>query len=212
MTYPIYRYDIKQNSEEWLDEKIGMFSASPADKLLSDKGTKGYKELISKIAEERITGKRSDRSVFGGNRYTDRGHEFEPIARDDFEFRTLNPVKLVGVVIKDEWSLCSPDGLIYEDTLHQIKCPIFSTQEEYLELAKTTNDPKKIIGGSYYKQSQFELYVTGREVNIWTAFHPHLRALDIEIVRDSEMLDMIHDRITEAKEEVLARIERIKNL
>ena len=74
--------------------------------------------------------KRSDRSVFGGNKYTDRGHEFEPIARDDFEFRTLNPVKLVGVVIRDEWALCSPDGLIGEDKLHQIKCPIFSTQEE----------------------------------------------------------------------------------
>lgn len=212
MTYPIYRHDIKQNSEEWLDIKIGMFSASSSDKLLSEKNTKGYKELISKIAEERITGKRSDRSVFGGNKYTERGHEFEPIARDDFEFRTLNPVKLVGVVIKDEWALCSPDGLINEDKLHQIKCPIFSTHEDYLELSKITDDPKKIIGGSYYKQLQFELYVTGRESNIWTSFHPHLRPLDIEVFRDEEMLNEIHNRMFEAKKEVLERIDRIKNL
>lgn len=212
MTYPIYRYDIKQNSEEWLEIKIGMFSASSADKLLSDKNTKGYNELISKIAEERITGKRSDRSVFGGNKYTERGHEFEPIARDDFEFRTLNPVKLVGVVIKDEWALCSPDGLIGTDKLHQIKCPIFSTQEEYLELANKTDDCIKIIGGSYYKQLQFELYVTGRKSNIWTSFHPYLRSLDVEVFRDAEMLNTIHNRMFEAKKEVIERIERIKKL
>jgi len=210
--YPIYRYDIEQNSEEWEQIKIGMFSASSADKLLSGKDTKGYKELISKIAEERITGVKCDSNIFGGNSYTNRGHEYEPVARMDYEYRTLQAVNIVGVVIKDDWCLCSPDGLIGNNKLHQIKCPIFSTQEEYLSLAKNNTDFKKVIPSNYYKQMQFELFVTGREINVFTSFHPHLKALDIEVERDLSLINEITQRLEEAKIEVLNRIDYIKNL
>jgi hypothetical protein len=209
---PNYRFDIEQNSDEWDHIKVGMFSASSADKLLSGKDTKGYKQLISKIAEERITGKRCENDEFKGNWSTNRGHEFEPIARDDYEFRTLSAVKLVGVAIKDEWCLCSPDGLISDDTLHQIKCPIFSTQKEYLEKSKKyEGDVKKIIPGNYYKQMQFEMYVCDdRKTNIFTSYHPKLKALDIHVPRDEEMQKIIHQRLEEAKADVLNEIDLIK--
>lgn len=210
--YPIYRYDIEQNSEEWEHIKVGMFSASSADKLLSAKETKGYQQLISRIAEERITGLKCESNSFSGNSFTNRGHEFEPIARQDYEFRTLQAVKLIGVIIKDEWTLCSPDGLIDENKHHQIKCPIFSTQEEYLEKAKAHADIRKIIPGNYYKQMQFELNVSGREFNIFTSFHPNLKAIDIEVPIDIVMQTEINKRLEEAKQEVLARIEKIRNL
>lgn len=210
---PIYRYDIEQNSDEWLLIKLGMFSASSADKLLSGKDTKGYQQLIAKIAEERITGEKCESNSFNGNSYTNRGHEFEPIARDDYEFRTLIATKLVGVVIKDDWCLCSPDSLIGKDKMQQIKCPIFSTQEEYLEKAKIHTDIKKIIPGNYYKQMQFELFVcVDRTSNVFTSFHPNLKALDIEVPRDEIMQIEIHTRLEEAKIEVLNRINKINNL
>lgn len=210
--YPIYRYDIEQNSEEWEHIKIGMFSASSADKLLSSKDTKGYQQLISKIAEERITCQKCESSSFSGNTFTNRGHEFEQIARQDYEFRTLQAVKLVGVIIKDDWTLCSPDGLIDDNKLHQIKCPIFSTQEEYLEKVKKHTDIRKIIPGNYYKQLQFELNVSGREFNIFTSFHPNLKAIDIEVPIDEIMQIEINKRLDEAIVEVLERIEKIRNL
>ena len=115
MSKPIYRYDIEQNSDEWFDIKIGKFSASSAPELLMDKSTKGYKGLIAKIVEERITGQRCESNQFKGNWATERGHEFEPIAREDYELRTLQVVKTVGVVELNEWTLCSPDGLIQFD-------------------------------------------------------------------------------------------------
>lgn len=210
--YPIYRYDIEQNTEEWENIKIGMFSASAADKLLSSKDTKGYQQLISKIAEERITGLKCESSSFMGNSFTNRGHEYESIARHDYEFRTLQAVKLIGVIIKDEWTLCSPDGLIDDNKHHQIKCPIFSTQEEYLEKASKYTDIRKIIPSNYYKQLQFELNVSGRDINIFTSYHPNLKAIDIEVPIDVEMQIEINKRLKEAKEEVLSRIEKIKRL
>jgi len=210
--YPLYRFDIEQNTDEWHNIKIGMFSASVTDKLLSGTNTKGFQELISRITEERLTGIKSDSIVFAGNKYTERGHEFEPIARYDYEYRNLVSVKQVGVIIKDEWCLCSPDGLIGDNKLIQIKCPIFSTHREYLYLAKNNTDIRKIIPGNYYKQMQFELYVSGLDINVFTSYHPNLRALDIEVKRDEQMIKEIEDRLVEAKLLVLNEIEIIKNL
>ena len=34
---PVYRYDIEQNTDEWIAEKLGKFSASSAADLLMDK-------------------------------------------------------------------------------------------------------------------------------------------------------------------------------
>lgn len=210
---PTYRFDIEQNTDEWQVIKLRMFSASSADKLLSGRETKGYQQLISKIAEERFTGKKCESKSFGGNEFTNRGHEYEPIARFDYEFRESITTKLVGVVVKDDWCLCSPDSLIGDNKLQQIKCPIFSTQEEYLEKAAKHTDIKKIIPGNYYKQMQFELFVChDRTSNIFTSFHPNLRALDIEVFRDEEMQKEIHKRLEEAKIDVLMRIEKINNL
>lgn len=205
---PIYRYDIIQNSDEWFEIKVGMFSASIAADLLMSKTTKGYCNLIKKITEERITGERCESSQFKGNWATERGHRFEPIAREDYELRNIEVVDLIGVVIKDKWCLCSPDGLIGNDKLHQIKCPIFSTHKEYLDDFKLG---KFSVPGNYYKQMQFELFVTGREINIFTSFHPNLKPIDIEISRDIVLIDQIENRIGEAKEEILKEIEIIKN-
>ena len=158
---PNYRFDIEQNSEEWIDIKIGKFSASSAASLLMDKKNKGYIALINRISEERITGVTCENIQFKGNWATERGHELEPFAREDYELRTLQIVKQVGVVELDDWTLCSPDGLINDDGLHQIKCPIFSTHREYLEKLSESKNP---VESQYIKQMQFELFVTQREI------------------------------------------------
>jgi hypothetical protein len=214
---PQYRFDIVQNSEEWEQIRHGKFTASIAADLLMDKKTKGYTNLIDKIVEERMTGEQNESSKFGGNGYTDRGHELEPIARDDYEFRSFNNVQIVGVVEHDDWVLCSPDGLIDDDGVHQIKCPIFKTQREYLKIIHANKDLtaaellKKIDSG-YYKQLQFELFVTERKYNVFTSYHPKLPAFDLIIERDEEMIQQIIQRIDEVKQEVINEIEFLNKL
>jgi len=209
------RYDIIQNSEEWFEIKLGKFSASICADLLMDKKTKGYSNLIKKITEERITKKSCESNKFQGNFFTERGHEFEPVAREDYEFRTFNEVKIIGVIEKDDWSLCSPDGLINSNMLHQIKCPIFNTQWEYLELLElhkdklTPNELMYKLSSTYYKQMQFELYVSEREFNVFTSFHPSLTAIDIIVSRDKDMIRAIEIRIKEAKQEVKDRMNKL---
>jgi hypothetical protein len=200
----IERFDIIQNTEEWLQIKLGKFSASTCDALLMDKKTIGYTGLIQKIIEERVTGNPSESKKFQGNSFTDRGHELEPTARTDYEFRNLVEIKQIGVIELDEWVLCSPDGLIGSDGLYQAKCPIFNTQLEYLKTKK--------VPANYYKQLQFELYVSGRDYNVFNSYHPYLPPVDIIVNRDEVMIAEIEKRLAEAKAEVLAEIKFINSL
>jgi len=192
---PHYNFDIKQNTDEWLAIKVGKFSASIAADLLMDKNTAGYTNLINRIVEERITGQPTESKKFPGNANTERGHEYEPLAREHYEFSSFNDVVQVGVVELDEWCLCSPDGLINDDGLIQIKCPIFNTQKEYLKNHK--------VPTNYYKQMQFELFVTGRKYNIFYSFHNYLPAVEIRVERDEQLILEISNRLAQAKSESL---------
>lgn len=212
---PKYRYDIEQNSDEWFVERVRRLGASSAPDLLMDKKTKGYQALLDRMIEETITGEPTESKKFIGNKFTERGHEFEPIAREDYELRNLQVVDIIGMVILDDWVMCSPDGLIDDDKLHQIKCPIFNTQRKYLNVVNsnqelTDNELLKKIDGGYYKQCQFELFVSQRKINIWTSFHPHLKPIDLNIERDEELISKIQIRIKELKEEVLTEVELLK--
>lgn len=200
---PQYRFDIQQNTEEWFAAKAAMFSASSADALLMAKSTSGYTNLIDKIIEERITGTQAE-GRWGGNASTERGHEFEPIAAADFELNTFIETQVIGIVIYDDWTVCSPDRLIGDDGLLQIKCPLFKTQREYLK--------KKKVPGNYYKQMQFELMVTGRNYNRFYSFHPKLPAVDIIVDRDEAMIQMIMAKLAEAKQEVIREVQFLKSL
>jgi len=213
------RFDIIQNTEEWLALKVGKFSASTADSLLMDKKTAGYKKLINRIVEERMTGIETESNKFQGNVFTERGHEFEPIAREDYELRTFNTVETIGVIELNEWVLCSPDGLIGNDGMYQAKCPIFNTQREYLkkyyELHKNKLSCNQILyklSSVYYKQMQFELFVSGRNYNIFNSYHPFLAPIDLKILRDEIMMAEISVRIKEAKEEILNEIQFLNSI
>lgn len=212
---PKYRYDIEQNTDEWFAEKVKRIGASNANELLMAKTTKGYQDLVDRLIEEHTTGEKTESKTFQGNYYTERGHEFEPIAREDYELRTLTAVKLIGIIILDDFISCSPDGLIGDNGLHQIKCPIFKTQRKYLKIVKaneglTHNDLLQKIDKGYYKQCQYELYVSGREYNVWTSYHPYLDPIDLTLTRDDTLISEIKQRIEEIKEEVLTEVKSIK--
>lgn len=200
-----YRYDIEQNTDEWIAIKVGKFSASVSAELQMDKKTKGYIGLIDKIVEERITGLPCE-GKWGGNSYTNRGHEFEPMAIQDYELRNLQVIKRVGVIELNDWVLCSPDGLINDNAHYQAKCPIFNTQKYSL-----LDKDKKILS-PYYKQIQFELFVSDREYCVFNSFHPSLPAFDKIIYRDEEMISNIGMRLEEGKIEVLNQINQIKSI
>jgi hypothetical protein len=184
-------HNIEQNTDEWLALRVGKFTASIAADLLMDKGNKGYQNLIAKITEERFTKTACESKAWQGNQFTDRGHEFEPLALIDYSTKFFYDVSPMGFIESDNGLYgCSPDGLIGENGMIQVKCPIFATQRGYLE------NPK--VPTTYYKQMQFELFVSEREYNIFYSFHPRLKEVMIKVERDEVVIKQIETAIIEA--------------
>ena len=195
---------IEQNTEAWHSLRTGRFTASSADKLLSDPKTKGYQDLISRVGDEQFTGEKSESIKFSGNAYTERGHELEQQAIDSFEFEYIKEnltVKPIGFVECSKYIGCSPDGFVGTNLI-QVKCPIFTTQEGYLSKLK--------VPGNYYKQMQFEMLCTGSLLNYFYSYHPRLKSVCIPVDRDKKMIIEIAKRLRHAINEVEERLEKLK--
>ena len=104
-------HDIEQGSTEWLDMRLGLITCSEISSIRADGA--GAQSYINALAYERITGESS--SVFEGNEWTKRGHEFEPVARQMYEQKTGESVYMISFVENKGFGY-SPDGLILQPT------------------------------------------------------------------------------------------------
>lgn len=116
-----------QGSLEWLSARAGKVTASRVADVLAV-GKAGVPSLtraayMGELIAETLTG--APANPFQGNGDTERGQELEPNARALYEARTGAFVDAVGLVIhpRIERSGASPDGLVGEDGLLEIKCP-----------------------------------------------------------------------------------------
>ena len=87
-------HHIEQGSKEWLELRLGLITCSEIATIRAD--GKSAQTYINGLAYERITGESS--SVFQGNEWTERGHEFEGAARDLYMQKTNTWIKEVAFV------------------------------------------------------------------------------------------------------------------
>lgn len=101
-------HNTPQNSEEWIQARIGKFTGSNAIKLLK---------------HGRTDRARVQKSEFKGNKYTRRGHELEPYAIAAYEQVKDVKVNRPGYITNDKYPDClfSPDGLTEKHVL-EVKC------------------------------------------------------------------------------------------
>jgi predicted phage-related endonuclease len=126
MVQPVYRFDIQQGTDEWLALRRGVITASTIGKLLTPTG-KAAKNDSSRtqlllLLAERLTGE-SEASFYNDDMA--RGHLLEPLARDLYA-KTYAPVKECGFITADFDGTTigySPDGLVGDDGLIEIKAP-----------------------------------------------------------------------------------------
>ena len=118
--------ELEQGSDEWFDQRRGIVTASVVGKLLTPTlkvADNDYSRgLTATLAAERITGWTEDTPMTPDMW---RGVEHEPYARDLYA-EHFAEVEVVGFMRRDEdtWRLgYSPDGLVGDDGLIEIKCP-----------------------------------------------------------------------------------------
>lgn len=144
--------NMEQRSPEWYVARAGVITASGYTNLpLSHRKYTFVRDKVTEI----ITGEAIHLDL-SGNKHVQRGVDMEDAARQAYEAHTGNKVQEIGFVFRDESRRvgCSPDGLIGDDGLIEIKCP--STP---VHLNNAIEGPSL----DYKRQMQFQMYVTGRQ-------------------------------------------------
>jgi predicted phage-related endonuclease len=191
--------DIIQGSPEWLALRLGKFTASTFSDLFMKETTAGFNDAINKVVFERLTGESPESFV---NEYMRRGSELEPIAREAYEMQTFNKVKQVGFVELTEFIGSSPDGLVGEDGLLEIKIPKFSTLIDY----KLTGN----IPSNYMWQMQGNLWITEREWCDFFVWHPKMEPLLKRVYRDNMKIGELKLKVGNCIELVKERLEKLQ--
>jgi hypothetical protein len=117
--------DLIQGSDEWLEQRCGLVTASVVGKLLTASTVRPAnndysRALTAQLVAERITGHVDP--VYVSDDML-RGQEDEPRARDLYSEKYA-PVRESGFLVRDDWGFrigYSPDGLVGDSGLIEIK-------------------------------------------------------------------------------------------
>lgn len=193
------QYKVEQNSDEWFALRRGKFTASTFKDLFMGENTQGYKDAIYKVAFERLTNTSPESFT---NEYMQRGTELEPEARAWYEFEKNVEVIKAGFFEYNDWIGASPDGLVGDSGLIEIKCPKFSTMMDYLI--------KKELPKTYFHQVHGQLLVTDRQWCDFIAYHPSLPKFVLRVEREKKIDDEILDKLFEAIKKAETIINKLK--
>ena len=157
--------ELVQGSPEWLAARVGRITASRINDVLA-KGGVSRANYRNQIVAERLTGLPCGPSF--ASPAMERGIAEEPASRAAYEAATGNVVRLVGFVPHPTLMAgASPDGLIGEDGLLELKNPNSDTQVGYVASQEV---PTK-----YIAQMNWQMACTGRK---WCDFCSYDSRLD----------------------------------
>ena len=200
-------YDVQQNEEDWYDLRKGKITASMSSDLFAKPETKTYKNVITKVAFEIVTGKSQKQFVNG---WMDYGHETEPEARENYCAETFSQVSNGGIWVANDWIAASPDGkIVNENGGVEFKCPAISTYRDYLESAEKNG--KTVIPKNYFIQMQFQLICTGWDyIDYMPYYSRELKQLLTRVYICEETRTQIFEKLDIAILEIKELIEKIK--
>lgn len=196
---------IEQGSPEWFALRAGKVTASKVSDVMSAITTAGYKNYLADLVVERLTGKKTESFTNAAMQW---GVDQEPIARAEYEVKTGNFVDQIAFV--DHPTIvnfgCSPDGLVGDDGLIEIKCPNTATHIDYVMQDKV---PTK-----YIPQIQCQMAVTGRKWCDFVSFDPRLpdglQILIVRLERDDEYIEKLEARVVKFLDEVNSAVNGLK--
>lgn len=156
---------IEQGTDEWHAMRLGKVTASQMANIIMKPDAAGYQNYRAQLVCERLTGRATETFKSAAMQH---GNDTEPQARAMYIMTTGRMVEQIAFIDHPtiEMSGCSPDGLIGDDGLIEIKCP------QPVEHIRT------ITGGAikrqYVLQMQWQMACTGREWCDFVSFCPDL--------------------------------------
>lgn len=199
---------IVQGSDEWKMQRLGKVTASRVADVIAKTKT-GYsssrENYMAQLICERLTGQPSESFT---NAAMQHGTDTEPLARSAYEMARNLLVKEVAFIThpRIEMAGASPDGLVADDGLVEIKCPNTATHIDTLLSQKV---PTK-----YITQMQWQMLVCNKTWCDFISFDnrlpERLQLFIQEVEFDPEYCAMLEKEVVQFLEELDSKVAKLK--
>jgi putative phage-type endonuclease len=199
-----------QRTEEWFEQRAGKVTASRVSDVIA-KTKSGYSasraNYLAQLVAERLTGKPAESY---SNAAMEWGTVTEPYARAAYESKADVLVDEVGFVLHPsiEFSGASPDGLVGDVGLLEVKCPNTATHIDYLL--------GKVVPPKYKPQMAWQLACTKREWCDFVSFDPRLperhQLFVVRYIPEDGYIQELEAEVSKFLGEVQETINKLENL
>jgi putative phage-type endonuclease len=201
---------IEQGSPEWFAQRLGKVTASRVADVIAKTKT-GYStsrdNYMAQLVCERMTNTVAESFT---NSAIQHGTDTEPLARAAYEAHADVLVDEVAMITHPtiEAAGASPDGLVGDDGVLEIKCPNTAT---HIDTLLTRTGP-----GKYITQMQWQMACTGRKWTDFVSFDPRmpdgLQLFVKRIPRDDAYIQMLEKEVIQFLTELDGKIKKLNEL
>jgi len=209
--------DLVQQTPEWLQMRIGMCTASRVVDVTKrlQRASKGREkgeyaqthfDYLNELVIERLTGQAQDHGI-GNLSAVEWGIEQEPFARAAYEILTEQSVTPVGFAMhpRINWFGASPDSLVGDDGLIEIKC---LASHNHLDIFESGEIPDE-----HLPQMLAEMACAERQWADFVAFDPrfppHMQLFVKRFHRDESLITAMEAEIEAFLAEVEGKMGRL---
>lgn len=199
---------MEQRTDEWFAARLGKVTASRVSDVMAKTKSGPSASRANFMAElicERLTGQRQEGFTNAAMQW---GNDTEPQARAAYEFMTDAAVEETGLCLHPAIADfgASPDGLVGDIGLLEIKCP---NSAAHIETLLSGDAPAK-----YNAQMQAQMACTGRAWCDFVSFDPRLPA-DMQIFikrvhRDDAFIATMETEVSAFLSELTQKLDALR--
>lgn len=203
--------NIEQRTDDWFSARLGKVTASSLHKVLARTKT-GYgadrANYLTQLVLERVTGTKAEGFTSAAMQW---GIDQEPFARATYEAHKGVLVDEVGFMPHPiiEMSGASPDGLVGDSGMVEIKCPSSKTALE----CWLSDDP---VESKYFAQMQWQMACADRKWCDYVVFDPRMpqkaQLFIYRVNRDNEWLASTEKEVVKFLAEVDAKVAALRKI
>lgn len=194
-------FDFEQGTPEWHDSRCGIATASNFSQVLAKGAGKTRRSYLLKLVGERITGTIAETYQ---NEHMQRGIEQEAEARNAYIEKTFNDVLGCGFMRLDKKFGYSPDGLIGDDGLLEIKTKLPHLQADVLLSGEVPSD--------HVAQIQGGLFISGRKWLDFVSYCPKMPVFIKRVERDESYIAKLVEELNKFESEIVESVNKLEEL
>lgn len=199
--------NLLQRHEDWVADRVGKITASRV-KGISAKPQKGkaLNATMTTLFTERVTGEVEDRRISDAMQW---GIDNEPNAIAAYENKTGEFVVGCGLIPHPAipMSGASPDGLIGDDGLLEVKCPNRDTHSNTILTQQVPDE--------YLPQITWQLACTGRKWCDFVSYDPRfsedLQTVIVRVMREDVDIEALENEVAACNAKLNQIIENLTN-